>query len=110
MLERKYKKPHPALEGYSEPHPSMLWLVDAFFTLHRRRRYPESGPEAISYAEMAEYADYVLDLPKNLHPLYFRVLGEVDDTVRTYLFEKSRAKLEEMKNSPKSRKGGRSKG
>ncbi len=59
---------------------------------------------------MAEYADYVLDLPKSLHPLYFRVLGEVDDSVREYLFEKSRAKLEELKNSPKSKKGGRAKG
>lgn len=110
MLEKKFNKPHPALEGYSEPHPSMLWLVDAFFTLHRRRRYSESGPEAISYVEMAEYANYVLDLPKSLHPLYFRALGEVDDSVREYLFEKSRAKLEELKNSPKYRRGRRAKG
>ena len=77
----------------------MLWLVDAFFALHRRRKYSEVGPEAVSFSDMADYSNYVLYLPEKLRPLFFRTIADVDDSIREYLFEKSRAKMDEIKNS-----------
>lgn len=53
---------------------------------------------------MADYSNYILYLPENLRPLFFRTIADVDDSIREYLFEKSRARMEEMKAASKSKK------
>lgn len=57
---------------------------------------------------MADYSNYVLYLPEKLRPLFFRTIADVDDSIREYLFEKSRARMEEIKaNSKNKRKPGK---
>ena len=53
---------------------------------------------------MADYSNYVLYLPEKLRPLFFRTIADVDDNIREYLFEKSRAKMEEMKAASNRKK------
>lgn len=92
-LEEKFKKPHPALEGFVEPHPTMNWLIQSFFKLHRRREFKEGNPRPLKYSEMSDLARHVLKLPESLLGLYFRVMETTDDEVLEYLFKRNADKL-----------------
>ena len=89
------------MDGYCEPHPTMNWLVQAFFRLHRRRKHTEYGPDPIEFTDMVVFAKDVLELPKPLHQLFYRTIEETDEEVRAYLFQQTNDKLEALKNENK---------
>lgn len=93
----KFNKPHPALEGFREPHKSMMWLVDAFFRLHRRRQLGESGFQPISITEASDFASHVLTLQDGLKRLYFRAIEEADNAVLYDHYAKVKESAEQMK-------------
>lgn len=80
-LEEKFGRKHPALEDFVDPPPGVMWLVDAFFRLHRRRQHAEHGYQPLQYQEMAQFADHVLNLEQDLRPLFFRTMEETDNGV-----------------------------
>lgn len=81
LLEEKFGTPHPALDGFKEPHRFHGWLVESFFRLHRRRMSSESGFQPISFLDMAALADQVLRLPEDLRSLFFRTMEITDNIV-----------------------------
>lgn len=81
------------MEGFSEPHPSQLWLVNAFFRLHRRREYSEIGPKPIPYSDMLTLSDHILKLTPLCREVYFETIEETDSTVLEFLFNRNAAKL-----------------
>lgn len=87
------------MEGFSEPHPTQRWLVDAFFRLHRRRGFTEVGPTAISYTDIIALSDHVLKLPPPNKDLLFHVIEETDMEVLEYLYKRNTAKLEAATSS-----------
>ena len=91
------------MAGYAEPHHSQLWLVDAFFRLHRRRGYTEAGPMPLSVVEIVGLSDKILFLQGDLRNLYIQVIEATDALVLDYLYAKNSAKLEEMKNQSKAK-------
>ncbi|MFX1710667.1 hypothetical protein [Stutzerimonas stutzeri] len=80
-LEEKFGRKHPALEDFVDPPAGVMWLVDAFFRLHRRRQHAEHGYQPLQYQEMAQFADHVLNLEQDLRPLFFRTMEETDNGV-----------------------------
>jgi hypothetical protein len=80
-LETKFKKKHPGLEGFKEPHRMFSWLPNAFFRLHRRRQHAENGFQPLSLEEISHFADSVLRLDAALKPLFFRAMEEADNAV-----------------------------
>ncbi|MBU0563265.1 MAG: hypothetical protein KJ890_07060 [Gammaproteobacteria bacterium] len=80
-LEEKFGRKHPALEDFVDPPAGVMWLVDAFFRLHRRRQHAEHGYQPLQYQEMAQFADHVLSLEQGLRPLFFRTMEETDNGV-----------------------------
>lgn len=83
------------MEGFSEPHPSQLWLVDSFFRLHRRRDYSEGGPKAISYSDMLSLSDRILRLLPASRDLFLQAMEATDSEVLEFLFKRNTAKLKE---------------
>ncbi len=92
------------MEGFFEPHPTQIWLVDAFFRLHRRRDYSEAGPKAISYQDMVILADDILRLRPVSRDVYFQTIEATDSEVLEFLFNRNTAKLEGGKTPNKGTK------
>ncbi len=92
------------MERFSEPHPTQLWLVDAFFRLHRRRDYSEVGPKVISYSDMIHLSDDILRLLPSSRDLYFKAIEDTDQSVLEFLFKRNTAKLEGDKPPSKGKK------
>lgn len=93
------------MEGYAEPHSTQIWLVDAFFRLHRRRPYSENGPMPISFSDIIGLSDTVLGLSGHVREMYLQVVESTDSEVLEYLYAKNSAKLEEIKaNNANSKK------
>lgn len=79
------------MEKYREPLPPYRFLVDAFFSLHRRRQIGHHGIQPISYGDMADYAERVLRLPEGLRSLYFTAIEATDNGVLYDHYQKSKA-------------------
>lgn len=92
------------MEGFSEPHPSQIWLVNAYFRLHRRRDYSEVGPKAISYTDMFSLADGVLGLTPKIRELFLEVIEETDSEVMEFLYKRNADKLKEDPKTPPRKK------
>ena len=92
------------MEGFRQPHPSQLWLVDAFFRLHRRRDYSEVGPKPIPYSDMVILADNILCALPFAKQVFFKVIEETDYAVLEFLFNRNAVKLEEATTPTKGKK------
>lgn len=90
-LERLFGSPHPALEGFHEPHPSQLWMVSAFYRLHARRKTGAEGiPQPLALSEITVMAKDILGVPLALRDLFFRTMEAADDEMMAILIEKMR--------------------
>ncbi len=85
------------MEKYREPYPWHRWLSDSYFRLHRRRQIGQHGYQPISYQEMADFANHVLDLKPSLKTLFFRAIEETDNAVLYDRWLKDSAELEKLK-------------
>lgn len=106
-LEEKFGRKHPALEDFKEPQGALMWLVDAFFRLHRRRQHAENGFQPLQYQEMAQFERHVLRLDQDLRSLYFRAMEETDNAVLYDHYSKCRERSEsaaETKKKPRPRR------
>lgn len=99
-LEEKFGRKHPALEDFVEPPRAMMWLVDAFFRLHRRRQHAENGFQPLQYQEMAQFEKAVLRLDPDLRRLYFKTMEETDNGVLYDHYTKAKEKAEEVRRTP----------
>lgn len=88
LLEERFGTPHPALQSYREPHDSQLWLVKAFFRLHKRRGVMDYGPIPITYPEMVMMGEKILNLNEPMLKFFYESIEEVDEEVLSYLYEK----------------------
>lgn len=102
-LEEKFGRPHPALEGFVEPHRAFDYMVSAFFRLHRRRRFTDMGQMLpLSYEELSTFAVKVLRIDRSLEPLFYRCMEETDNAVLTDYAEKAK-KAREKEEKTKER-------
>lgn len=89
-LQEKFGKPHPALEGYREPHYSQSWLVGAFFRLNRRRTSNGFSINPIPYDDMKFMADEIYHLSGHMRELFFLVMEYTDEVVMKELDSKGK--------------------
>jgi len=93
------------MEGFKKPSSPFMWMVDAFFRLHRRRQFYESGYQPMPYQEISAFADLVLKVPSSLRTLFFRVIEETDNGVLYDSYVKAKQAHEEAAaKQPKPRK------
>lgn len=92
------------MESYKEPHPTQIWLVNAFFRLHRRREYSEVGPKAIPYDDVFALSDRILGLTPKIREIFIEVIEETDSEVMQFLYKRNADKLSEDTDKPKSKK------
>ena len=103
-LEGRFGKKHPALENFKEPHPAFTWMVPAFFRLNSRRLNSEVGPQPISLNEIHQYAEAVLNLDKQLQPLFFRTIESADNAVLSDHYEGVKNAREEQERKLQEKK------
>lgn len=97
-MEERHGKVHPALEGFSQPHDTQMWLANAFFRLHRRRGMMEYGALPVEYRDMVTMAEKILLLKEDTMQLFYETMEEVDDEVLEYLYKKQKENSEGKKN------------
>lgn len=103
-LEQQFGKPHPELLGQQPMSPQLVWLLNAFFRLHRRRPYSQIGrPLPLSHGEIADFAERTLRLPVDLRKFFSRAMEEVDDGVlEDYYHQAAREDAERDRRSGKA--------
>lgn len=108
LIESRFRKPHPALEGFKEPLPEFAWLVNSYFRLHRRRQYSDMGTmKALSYGEMSLFYGNVLRFDRSLEPLFFRCMEATDNAVLEDYSEKVKKQNKEAEDKANAGPKGR---
>jgi hypothetical protein len=82
-LEKQFGKPHPELQGVRPLPAQLVWLVDAFLRLHRRRDYHAhtGNPLPLGHTQIADFAERTLRLPRDLSQFLSRAMESIDDGV-----------------------------
>ncbi len=105
-LEARFGKPHPELQDVGPLCPQLVWLLNSFFRLHRRRSYSQHGrPLPLAHAEIADFADRTIQLPGDLRQFFSRAMEEVDDGVLEDYY--ARAAREDAEQDRQARQGRR---
>lgn len=82
VMEERFGKPHPEMQGYKATPPHLHWLQSAFFRLHRRRPVSDMGGlRPISYEQIMTFGERVMQLPDELMPFFINAIEEIDDAV-----------------------------
>lgn len=112
-MEERFGKKHPKLEKFKEPLPPFRWLAEAFFRLHRRRQFNESGMLPLTFQELATYADRIAPMHPSMRNLFFRTMEETDNGVmydaymkRTEATEQAKRDAEEARRKPRAKRKG----
>lgn len=82
LMEERFGKTHPEMQGYIPTPPHLYWLQSAFFRLHRRRPVSDmGGPRPISYEQIMVFGERVIQLPDELMTFFINAIEEIDDAV-----------------------------
>lgn len=104
-MEKKFGKKHPKLVDFVEPLPIHRWLPNAFFRLHRRRQFGNTGYQPLSYQEMADFAERVLRLHPEQMSLFYLTMEETDNAILYDQYTKAEAKrIADEKDPPRKPK------